>query len=55
MPERTTYYQQLQSDYKGRDIVFLSISIDNDNDHHKWREMVMQNKGKVLPSLPVMP
>ncbi|WP_456378085.1 TlpA family protein disulfide reductase [Lutibacter sp.] len=35
---------QLIKDYKGKDIKFVSISIDSKNDYDKWRTMVPEKK-----------
>ncbi|WMI65918.1 TlpA disulfide reductase family protein [Aestuariibaculum sp. YM273] len=34
------YLQELEHDYKGKDIVFVSISVDNIKDKQKWKDFV---------------
>ena len=38
------YLQRIEKAYHGKNIIFLSISIDDAKDHDKWRDMVEEKK-----------
>ena len=38
------YLKEVEKNYHGKNIAFVSLSIDVENDHDKWREMILEKE-----------
>lgn len=38
------YFKQLYKDFQGKDILFVSISLDKQEDHGKWKEQIIEEE-----------
>ncbi len=43
-PREMNFIKELETTYKGKNIKFVSISVDREVDHDKWKQMVLKNK-----------
>jgi len=43
-PRETNFLKELETTYKGKNIKFVSISVDKAADHEKWKNVVGENK-----------
>ncbi|MDD3723390.1 MAG: TlpA disulfide reductase family protein [Lutibacter sp.] len=43
-PREMNFLKEIETTYKGKNIKFVSISVDKAEDHEKWKKMVSENK-----------
>ncbi|NEW79138.1 MAG: TlpA family protein disulfide reductase [Gelidibacter sp.] len=43
-PREMNFLKELETEYKGKKIKFVSISVDRAADHDKWKSMIAENK-----------